>query len=458
MIISTPLGSYKGLTTPHGLIFKGIPFANVSQRFKPATPIKAHPTTYDATAYGPIAMQPTTSSHLPMSENCLNLNIWTPNIETLKPVVIQIHGGGFTAGTGADDLFNGESFIKTHDVVYVSLNYRLGVFGFLDVSPLLGPLYQPSGNLGILDLIEGLRFVHHYIQCFGGDPNRVTLMGESAGAKCVATLLTLQEARPYFNQAILQSGALQCIRDLPTAQAVTSDFLTQLAHLLDVPHLTHDELLTIDASVLLQAQQKMSSLHTFGPVFDHILLKTEPCTALAMLKKYPLRVLMGYNLNEAHLFLENNSPLLTKDYQTVNQLFGTNTAYILSQPGDWSAVLTQYLYQNATLQLAKWLVALEHEVYFYRFDYGRACHAFDLAFVFDAPIKNHPLHTFDLDGQSLATFMHTTWGDFITQASLSDWPCLTKTQQILILDRSLTVESFEVNKLDSCFPLQVFKR
>ncbi|HAX73942.1 MAG TPA: carboxylesterase/lipase family protein, partial [Firmicutes bacterium] len=155
------------------------------------------------------------------SEDCLHLNIWTknPNAKN-KPVVVWVHGGGFTSGSGADEFFNGATFSSTDEVVFVTVNYRLGVFGFLDVSPVLGEDYVGSSNNGILDIVEALRFISNHIEHFGGNPDLITVMGESAGAKCVSTLLTIEAARQLIHQVILQSGSVQCIRDVKTAQFV----------------------------------------------------------------------------------------------------------------------------------------------------------------------------------------------------------------------------------------------
>ena len=138
---------------------------------------------------------------LAQSEDCLNLNVWTPGVsEKLKPVMVYIHGGGFVSGNGAE--CDGSRYAAEDGIVYVSINYRLGALGFLYLGDLLGKGYETSGNHGMLDIIAALRWVRLNIAAFGGDPSRVTVIGNSAGAKCTATLYVMEAAQGLFHRAL----------------------------------------------------------------------------------------------------------------------------------------------------------------------------------------------------------------------------------------------------------------
>lgn len=131
-----------------------------------------------------------------MSEDCLTLNIWSPGTDGKKrPVLVWIHGGAFISGSGSSPLYDGTSFAKNGDLVVVTINYRLGILGFLHLAELGGDGYQNSGNCGILDQIAALKWVKENIAAFGGDPDQVTIFGESAGAMSVGVLLASPKAK-----------------------------------------------------------------------------------------------------------------------------------------------------------------------------------------------------------------------------------------------------------------------
>ena len=144
----------------------------------------------------------------PRSEDCLYLNVWTPGLDgARRPVMVWIHGGAFTIGSGAQSLYDGERLAKRGDVVVVTINYRLGALGFLRLSELTNGQIPSTGNEGILDQVAALEWVRENIAAFGGDPENVTIFGESAGAMSVGTLLGMPKARGLFQKAIPQSGA-----------------------------------------------------------------------------------------------------------------------------------------------------------------------------------------------------------------------------------------------------------
>ena len=175
---------------------------------------------------------------LPQSEDCLTLNIWTPEPDGAhRPVMVWIHGGAYLNGTGAAEWFDGTSFATRHDVVLVTINYRLAVFGYLHLAG-LSPEEVGSGNCGLLDQVAALQWVADNIASFGGDPGNVTVFGESAGAMSVGVLLGTPAAAGLFHRAILQSGAASNVTTADDATAVAVALLGALGLSPDVEGVT----------------------------------------------------------------------------------------------------------------------------------------------------------------------------------------------------------------------------
>lgn len=222
LVVRTTQGLVSG--TPAALpavtVFKGIPYAAPATgdlRWRPPQPPGAWAGVRPADTFGPICPQTTRFSPLPrrfpMSEDCLNLNVWTAAADPgeRRPVLVWIYGGRFVSGSGADPLHDG-SALATAGLVVVTFNYRSGVFGFLATPELSAEAdrasgYAASGNLGLLDQIAALRWVQANIAAFGGDPDRVTIAGQSAGAACVLDLVNSPPAEGLLHRAIALSGA-----------------------------------------------------------------------------------------------------------------------------------------------------------------------------------------------------------------------------------------------------------
>ena len=215
-IATTTAGTVRGRERRGVLLFAGIPYAaptGGARRFAPPEPVEPWSGERDATRFGPIAPQPGgvlggmfTMGRVDAGEDCLSLNVQTPGLDDAgRPVMVWIHGGGFTSGTGATPWYDGTALCTRGDVVVVTLNYRLGALGFLHTAGLGG--HPSSGLVGILDQVAALEWVRDNIASFGGDPDQVTIFGESAGGMSVGVLLGLPAARGLFRRAIAQSGA-----------------------------------------------------------------------------------------------------------------------------------------------------------------------------------------------------------------------------------------------------------
>lgn len=205
-IVKIESGLVKGFEQEGTHAFLGIPYAKV-ERFMPPQPVERWDTVMVCDHWGPQAMQNVGNRDLPeseMSENSCVLNVWTTDMKGKKPVMLWLHGGGFDSGTSAWDPGMG---LAKKDVVVVSINHRLNILGFLDLSA-VSPKYKHSGNVGMMDVVAALKWIKENIELFGGDPDNITVFGESGGGGKVGTLLCMPEAKDMFGKAIILSGTI----------------------------------------------------------------------------------------------------------------------------------------------------------------------------------------------------------------------------------------------------------
>jgi len=330
------------------------------------------------------------------SEDCLYLNVWTPELGgARRPVMVWVHGGGNLVGSAAQPRMLGERLAQRGDVVVVSLNYRLGALGFL-YAPELGA----CGNQALLDQVQALRWVRAEIGAFGGDAENITVFGQSAGAFDIAELLALPLARGCFDKAILMSGSLRprVSREqaLFTAQALASGF-GGIAKLREVPL---DALLDRQAEL---ARNPMGGRHRFAPTFDGEVISSDVEAGLnEAARSGPIPLLIGTTQHEFRLFtafdprarLANRAELRRR----IEQRFQLDPDAVLEAysgaDGDdreiWNALLTDEGFRMPAIRLAE--IYGEHgaDVYMYRFDRPSparggelgACHSIDVPFVF----------------------------------------------------------------------------
>ena len=257
--VETVQGKLRG-TQEDGLhVFRGVPFAAppVSDlRFRTPQPHSGWDGVRDASEFGPIAFQRPNEAldrmmggaPQPQSEDCLFLNVWTPGLDdAARPVMVWIHGGGLTIGSGSETYYSGANLAARGDVVVVTINYRLGVLGFVHV-PALG-----ATNFGLLDPVAALEWVRDNIANFGGDPSNVTIFGESAGGLSVASLMASPQTYGLFHRAIVQSGGVR--RYVPTDDAARMG--EALCRYLGLEPDDSDGLRAIDAEVILDAQKNL---------------------------------------------------------------------------------------------------------------------------------------------------------------------------------------------------------
>ncbi len=312
-IVETTAGKVAGIANGPVRIFKGIPYGaptDGANRFLP--PQKPAPWTgvREATEIGPRCPQPPTPGLMPeeaidldygpMSEDCLNLNVWTtsPDAVTKRPVMVWLHGGGYVVGSGGSVRYDGSNLARKHEAVVVTVNHRLNAFGFLDVSSIGGSKYAASGNVGMLDIIAALEWLSDNIANFGGDPNNVTLFGESGGGGKVSTLMAMPAAKGLFHRAIAQSGiALRGIT-ADSSAATARAFLAQLG--LDAADLRRIQAMPFER--ILAALAAARPPLGFGPVIDGHVLPRHPFDPGAPEISADVPLLLGSNLTERTFF------------------------------------------------------------------------------------------------------------------------------------------------------------
>jgi para-nitrobenzyl esterase len=327
--VETSYGRVRGEGKAGLATFRGIPYAGSvsgANRFKAAPPLQSWTGVRDALKFGPPSPQPgrvARGNEPAPDENCLVLNVWTPAADgRSRPVMFYSHGGGFTTGSGGAAYQDGGNLARTFDVVVVATNHRLGLMGYLYLGGLGGEEFATSGNQGLLDIRDGLRWVRENIAAFGGDPNNVMIFGESGGGAKTSCLYAMPSAGAYFNKASIESGP--GIRMLPLDVAAETTMMT-LTHL-GLDKSGWRKLLEIPADKLMAAQAELGQRQSgggpltmtggrrgmgggsrpggFGPVVDGLILPRHPFDpeAPAISKNKPL--IVGSNRDETIFFFQ----------------------------------------------------------------------------------------------------------------------------------------------------------
>lgn len=298
-----PLGLLRG-ELAHGVrVFRGVPYAEPpvrSLRFHAPEPVKPWKGLRDATHFAAAATQ--SGVHFPTSEDCLYLNIWTPAAKGVFPVFVWIHGGGFTSGRAHDPMFDGSIFAQA-GIVCVTITYRLGILGFLNIEPILGSAYEGGANNGLRDLALALSWIHDNIADFSGDPTRVTIGGQSAGAKLTDLLMAAPSARNHFHQMISESGGADRYNSRTESERIAEGFASTWKSM----KYERRELLTAQPDELMDAQARfMAEWPKHFPLramIDGHLLPRIPLETIAAGNTRTKRLLLGTCRDEAVSFI-----------------------------------------------------------------------------------------------------------------------------------------------------------
>jgi para-nitrobenzyl esterase len=237
-----------------------------------------------------------------MSEDSLTLNIWTPSTTDYKrrPVLVWIHGGGYTVGHAASESYDGENFAREHDMVFVALTHRLNAFGFLYLDDIGGDKYAGSGNAGMLDLVAALEWVRDNIAAFGGDPGNVAIVGESGGGGKVSTLMVMDAAAGLFHRAVCESGFALSAKSTEQAAAYTRALIAQLGGggISALGDASVDQLLAAQAEI----ERSDATLGSPGPVIDGVVLYETPLATWESGRGSSVPLLAGWTHDEVTAF------------------------------------------------------------------------------------------------------------------------------------------------------------
>ena len=318
----------QGIRTWKGIRYAAPPIGDL--RFRRPEPPKRWAEVADATVYGPACPQPAFPNMpldlgAPQGGDCLSLNVFA-SADTgpgdAKPVMVWLHGGAYVLGSGSQALYDGRRLVSGGDVIVVTVNYRLGALGFLDLSSFSTARRRFDSNIGLHDVLAALRWVRDNIAAFGGDPERVTLFGESAGAGIVTTLLTAPAAEGLFAGAIAQSSPATSVYDSDRAQRVAVSFLDNLG--VDVGALPDAPI----AAILAASQQVFDEVPVrnpgtlaFVPIVDGDLLHDYPVKLAKEGRSHPVPLIIGTNRHEAALFRLMRSPLMPITPRAITSMF-----------------------------------------------------------------------------------------------------------------------------------------
>ena len=446
--IPTRYGAVAGAVESDLRVFKGIPYAAPplgNLRWKPPTPPKPWTATRPAVEFATSGVQP---AHVqPQSEDCLYLNIWSLAAARNAPVMVWIHGGGYLNGSGAMPYYDGGPLAKMGAVV-VTINYRLGVLGFLAHPQLSRESHDHvSGNYGLLDQIAALQWVRDNVAAFGGDPHNVTIFGESAGAGSVSCLLFSPLAKGLFIRAIAESGALDDqLRDLRNTQGGIEPAEHQGAELARQSGCTGAGALPclreMSGRLLLNMASAMSCLectqkNTFGPVADGYVIPGQPYQLLRSGKLNPAAVLTGSNRGEGTIVIGTRPvPNVAGYHAWMSARFKDQAPKVLAaypaRSDDAVRVALSDVYTDSWyLCPSRSLAAAEKSAYLYQFTRvrpgmeSRTAHGTEIPYVFDT-LKTAAGRVEDVD-RTLAGLMSAAWYRFAAKGDpngegLPEWP------------------------------------
>ena len=491
-LVETPAGKLRGTVIDGVMAFKSVPYAastaGAARFLPPAAPLPWSGIR-DASAYTghapQMGLRPASRPELadlygvsdtsPPSEDCLTLNVWTPAVDDggKRPVMVWLHGGAFSFGTGNGERTRGSRLCRRGDVVVVCVNHRLNILGFLDLSSVAGPDYAASGNAGMLDIVAALEWVRDNIAAFGGDPDCVTVFGESGGGAKVCTLMAMPAAQGLFHRAVVQSGAVVQHRTRERAvrltDAVLRELVTDAAGLRDIPLARLMASVAPAQKALGPSQHPLFDRYPFGPVVDGTILPRQPFDPDATALSAHIPLLIGDTKDESASFVATDD---TMWFRTLDE--AEMHARVTLLAGDQAdRVIATYRAANPAMNPAELLIAIRTDaefrirslvvaerqtalrsapVFMYAFEWetpvhdGRlkAPHALDVPFTFDTLDLTHA-HGGRDDAFRLSGIMAETWIAFArtgrpSHPKLPDWPAYdVASRATMVLDSECQV-------------------
>ena len=477
-LVKTTSGLVRGYERDGRIDYLGIPYADPPVgplRFKRSVPIAPWEGIFDAKDYGNAPVQ-YNNGKVMGDEDCLTVNVQRPLTGEKLPVFVWIYGGGYNTGYSSDEMYTGEAFVKD-DILFFSFNYRTNILGFYDFTTYPG-CEDFDSNCGLSDQILALKWIRDNVEAFGGDPERITIAGESAGGASVTNMLVCPWVKGCFNQAIIESGLPNCVTTHKQARENIDLFLEGM-HWTEkdmAQHLKNDDPhLFLLGHEYVQARHQYKTPGTFlpSPVIDD-LLPLRPIDALRAGAAEGIRLIIGTNMHEGTMFVHPQNTGFPNNWTMVADMMERNghadalpkilgfyhedgrdyfrffkdSAHSLSSSipplsgdirqfgGDtFIRFATDYAFEMPAVKVADAQRKFNPDVWMYRYELitksgvatgWKASHAFELPFVFDKP--DHPFTHFEFDGESPELFekmcadIHGDWVRFVkTGEPNPDW-------------------------------------
>ncbi|MEQ1580372.1 MAG: carboxylesterase/lipase family protein [Steroidobacteraceae bacterium] len=460
VIADTAAGKLRGFRNGEIRTFKGIPYGeSTAGKNRFMAPVKKAPWTgtRDALAFGPSSPQPDTPAGSPgNAEDCLVLNVFTPGVGDGKkrPVMVWLHGGGFRNGSGSTPVLDGSSLAQSQDVVVVTLNHRLNVFGFTYLAQAIGADFAESGTVGMMDLVVALEWVRDNIGQFGGDPGLVTIFGQSGGGRKVATLMAMPSAKGLFHRAIIESGAVLRLTTPEDGQRQTEMLLnelglkpTQARELQSVPM---ERLVAASDAVNNKFVMREPGMTENSPTVGNKVIPSHPWDPAAPALSASIPLLIGYAHTEETWYDRPTPEKLALDEaglkKRVAERLGASPDRMIdafrkghpeATPWDlWILIASEHPRGAYARETAKRKAAQGGApAYFYRFDWEtpelgghmRSPHTIEIQFVFNNIKIAGPLISKRPDAYALAEKVSASWAAFARTGNpnipqLPKWP------------------------------------
>ncbi len=485
-VAETEYGKVRGKVENDILVFKGVRYGADTAATRFQAPAKPQSWSGVADAYDFGAQAPQFSGGMggglfaswanrkENSEDCLFLNVWTPGLKDGKKraVMVWFHGGGFAAGSGASHGYDGVNLAKRGDVVVVTVNHRLNVFGHLYLGD-MSDKFADSGNVGILDLQLALKWVRDNIENFGGDPDRVMIFGESGGGAKVTTLMTMPEATGLYHRAAVQSGAWLSFIEKPEANKLANAVLAELGLTADTVEKI-SEFSTAEIEKAVGAAARKGVRPNWGPVLDgkHLTRHSFKTEGPPASKDIPM--LIGFNRTESSIFVGPRFPnAFTASWEELPDLLAKN---MRGKDVNIAEVIANYRQLHPDYEPADVLFAATTDsqfvrahvaqaelkarqggapAYLYMLDWNtpveggkwRSPHALEIGLVFDNVAKSVSMSGEGAEPQRIADLMSEAWIAFAKTGSpnnalIPEWPAYNaKERPSMVFDLEPKVEN-----------------
>lgn len=503
-IVTTASGKVKGYEREGRIDYLGIPYAEAPVgplRFKRSVPKKAWEGVFDAKEYGNSPIQ-YNHGNVIGDEDCLTVNIQRPLTGEKLPVFVWIYGGGYNTGESSDEMYRGEAFVRD-GILFASFNYRTNVLGFYDFTTYPG-CEDFDSNCGLSDQILALNWIHDNVEAFGGDPNRITIAGESAGGASVTNMLACPGVRGTFQQAIIESGLPNCMMTHQTARENIDLFLEGMHWTeKDLPMLrTADPRLFLVGNeyVAIKHQYKNPGMFLPGPVQDD-LMPVRPIDAIRGGSAEGIRLIIGTNMHEGTMFVHPENTGFPNSWTMITEMMEKNgntdglakivnfyhpsahdsfrlyrdaaksmasslpplNTDVRQMGGDpFIRFATDYAFEMPAVKVATAQSKVTPDVWMYRYELvtktgietgWKASHAFELPFVFEKP--EHPFSLFELQDEPEELFgkmcrdIHGDWVSFVKTGDPNpEWERFTgPNSPVRIYDRETRTEQLDRRQL-----------